>query len=38
MTTQETVKYRIATAPKVIDLSSDGTYYDWESGVGVAVY
>jgi len=32
------VEYHIATAPKKIELSGDGTYYDWETGVGVAVY
>ena len=32
------VEYHIATAPKKIELSGDGTYYDWETGVGVVVY
>ena len=32
------VEYHIATAPKKIELSCEGTYYDWETGVGVAVY
>ena len=32
------VEYHIATAPKKIELNGDGTYYDWETGRGVAVY
>jgi len=32
------VEYHIATAPKKMELSCEGTYYDWETGVGVAVY
>ncbi len=31
-------EYRIATAPKKIEVGEDGTYYDWETGVGAAVY
>ncbi len=33
-----TMKYHMATAPKKIELNRDGRYYDWETGVGVAVY
>jgi len=32
------MKYHITTVPKKIELSDNGTYYDWETGVGVAVY
>jgi len=32
------VEYHIAAAPKKIELSGDGTYYDWETGVGAVVY
>jgi len=27
-----TVKYRIATIPEKVELSSDYTYYDWDTG------
>jgi len=33
-----TVKYCIATVPEKIELNSDCTYYDWETGVGIEVY
>ncbi len=33
-----TVKYRIATVPKKIELSSECTYYDWETGLDVVIY
>jgi len=32
------MKYHIATVPKKIELGDNGTYCDWETGVGVAVY
>ena len=32
------VEYHIATDPKKIELGGDGTYHDWETGLGVAVY
>ena len=32
------LKYRIATVPKKIELNDNGTHYDWETGVRVAVY
>ena len=32
------MKYHITTVPKKMELSDNGTYYDWETGVGVAVY
>ena len=32
------VEYHIATAPKKIELSGDGTHYDWETGVGFVMY
>ncbi len=33
-----TVNYRIAAVPKKMELSSDYMYYDWETGVGIALY